>query len=68
MSQNDRGIVWRPRVDGVLLTREATDSVTQGKIAPVPFIASDCDDEGTVFALPTLNITYAHPSYANRII
>ena len=59
MLQSAGGSVWRPRVDGVLLTQEATDSVLQGKIAPVPFIASDCDDEGTVFALPTLNITYA---------
>ncbi|KAG9308831.1 Alpha/Beta hydrolase protein [Chiua virens] len=48
---------WVPRVDGVFLTADPRHLVQQGSVASIPFIASDCDDEGTLFSLSTLNIT-----------
>ncbi|KAJ6554988.1 Alpha/Beta hydrolase protein [Mycena vulgaris] len=48
---------WLPREDGVFLTDNPQRLVQQGKVAPVPFVTGDCDDEGTLFSLSTLNIT-----------
>ncbi|KAJ7844177.1 Alpha/Beta hydrolase protein [Mycena leptocephala] len=39
------------------LTDNPQRLVQQGKVANVPFITGDCDDEGTIFSLSTLNIT-----------
>ncbi|KAJ6554989.1 carotenoid ester lipase precursor [Mycena vulgaris] len=50
-------IAWLPREDGVFLTDNPQRLVQQGKVSPVPFITGDCDDEGTLFSLSTLNIT-----------
>jgi acetylcholinesterase len=50
-------LVWEPRVDGVFLTHSPQKLVLDGKVADIPFIAGDCDDEGTLFALSSLNIT-----------
>ncbi|KAG5734615.1 Lipase 1 [Termitomyces sp. T112] len=50
-------LVWLPREDGVFLTENPQQLVLDGKVANVPFITGDCDDEGTVFSLSTLNIT-----------
>ncbi|KAG6815752.1 hypothetical protein H0H93_009083, partial [Arthromyces matolae] len=50
-------LAFFPRADGVFLTDNPQNLVLQGKVAPVPFITGDCDDEGTLFALSTLNIT-----------
>ncbi|KAJ7268042.1 carotenoid ester lipase precursor [Mycena rebaudengoi] len=36
---------WLPREDG------------QGKVANIPFVTGDCDDEGTLFSFSTLNVT-----------
>ncbi|TDL14968.1 carotenoid ester lipase precursor [Rickenella mellea] len=50
-------LAWQPRVDGVFLTQNPQASVEQGKYAKVPFVSGDCDDEGTLFSLTTLNVT-----------
>jgi len=50
-------LAWLPRVDGVFLTADPQDLVIQGSVANIPFVTGDCDDEGTLFSLTTLNIT-----------
>ncbi|KAH7903320.1 Alpha/Beta hydrolase protein [Hygrophoropsis aurantiaca] len=50
-------LAWQPRVDGVFLKAEPQALVEQGSVADIPFIVGDCDDEGTLFSLSTLNIT-----------
>jgi acetylcholinesterase len=46
-------------VDGTFLTDIPQKLVEEGKIANIPYINGNCDDEGTMFAFSTLNITYA---------
>ncbi|KAF9049515.1 carotenoid ester lipase precursor [Hymenopellis radicata] len=48
---------WMPRTDGIFLTDDAQRLVQQGKIAAVPVVSGDCDDEGTIFSLSQRNIT-----------
>jgi len=48
---------WKPATDGQFITRNPILSVANGQVAKVPFITGDCDDEGTIFSLPVLNIT-----------
>ncbi|KAJ7660449.1 carotenoid ester lipase precursor [Mycena rosella] len=50
-------LTWLPREDGVFLTDNPQRLVQQGKVSNIPFITGDCDDEGTLFSLSTLNIT-----------
>jgi len=50
-------LAWLPRVDGLFLTEDPQVSVNSGKISPIPFVSGDCDDEGTLFSLSTLNLT-----------
>jgi acetylcholinesterase len=50
-------LVWLPRVDGVFLSHSPLKLVLEGKVVNIPFITGDCDDEGTLFALTSLNIT-----------
>ncbi|KAG1727058.1 Alpha/Beta hydrolase protein [Suillus paluster] len=50
-------VAWLPRVDGVFLTADPQELVSQGSVANIPFITGDCDDEGTLFSLSSLNIT-----------
>lgn len=50
-------LAWLPRADGVFLTDNPQALVAQGKVANVPMINGDCDDEGTLFSLSSLNIT-----------
>ncbi|KDR82548.1 hypothetical protein GALMADRAFT_134147 [Galerina marginata CBS 339.88] len=50
-------LAWLPRTDGVFLTDNPQISVQQGKVANIPYITGNCDDEGTLFSLSTLNIT-----------
>ncbi|KDR71926.1 hypothetical protein GALMADRAFT_785342 [Galerina marginata CBS 339.88] len=50
-------LAWPPRADGVFLTDHPQKLVQQGIIANVPFVSGDCDDEGTLFSLSTLNVT-----------
>ncbi|KAJ7464059.1 carotenoid ester lipase precursor [Mycena latifolia] len=48
---------WLPREDGVFLPENPQRLVQQGKVSNVPFVTGDCDDEGTLFSLSTLNLT-----------
>ncbi|KAG2008420.1 carotenoid ester lipase [Coprinopsis cinerea AmutBmut pab1-1] len=50
-------LAWLPRTDGVFLTDDPLKLVQQGKVARVPFVNGNCDDEGTLFSLATLNVT-----------
>ncbi|KAJ7599914.1 carotenoid ester lipase precursor [Mycena floridula] len=50
-------LAWLPRADGVFLTDNPQRLVQAGQVANVPFVSGDCDDEGTLFSLSTLNIT-----------
>ncbi|KAF9049528.1 carotenoid ester lipase precursor [Hymenopellis radicata] len=50
-------VAWMPRTDGIFLTDDAQRLVQQGKIAAVPVVSGDCDDEGTIFSLSQRNIT-----------
>ncbi|GJE92626.1 carotenoid ester lipase precursor [Phanerochaete sordida] len=48
---------WAPLVDGVFLTDDPQKLVARGAIANIPFVNGDCDDEGTLFSIGTLNLT-----------
>ncbi|KAH9038800.1 alpha beta-hydrolase [Lactarius pseudohatsudake] len=50
-------LVWQPRADGVFLTDHPQRLVQQGKVARIPFVAGECDDEGTLFSLSQTNVT-----------
>ncbi|KAG5352839.1 hypothetical protein C0989_000181 [Termitomyces sp. Mn162] len=50
-------LAFLPRPDGDFLTDHPQKLVLEGKIAKIPFITGSCDDEGTPFALSSLNIT-----------
>ncbi|KAH9891908.1 carotenoid ester lipase precursor [Cubamyces lactineus] len=50
-------LAWLPRADGTFLTDTPQQLVQKGSVASVPFVTGDCDDEGTLFSLSTLNIT-----------
>ncbi|THH21429.1 hypothetical protein EW146_g170 [Bondarzewia mesenterica] len=50
-------LAWLPRVDGIFLEDKPFSLVQQGSVANIPFITGDCDDEGTLFSLSTLNVT-----------
>ncbi|KAN0139659.1 Alpha/Beta hydrolase fold [Lactarius tabidus] len=50
-------LAWLPRVDGVFLTEPPQYSVLRGHVANVPLITGNCDDEGTLFSISTMNIS-----------
>ncbi|KAF7332685.1 Carotenoid ester lipase precursor [Mycena kentingensis (nom. inval.)] len=50
-------LAFRPWTDGEVISREPLLSVVGKKYARVPFISGDADDEGTIFAFSTTNIT-----------
>ncbi|KAI3620784.1 carotenoid ester lipase precursor [Moniliophthora roreri] len=50
-------LAWLPRADGKFLTDAPQKLVQQGKVAKIPIVSGDCDDEGTLFSLSTLNVT-----------
>ncbi|KAJ3486538.1 hypothetical protein NLI96_g4178 [Meripilus lineatus] len=50
-------LAWLPRADGVFLRDAPQSLVSQGSVANIPFVTGDCDDEGTLFALSSLNVT-----------
>ncbi|KAH8977833.1 carotenoid ester lipase precursor [Lactarius akahatsu] len=41
-------LAWQPRVDGKFLADVPQKVVQQGKVARIPFVTGDCDDEGTL--------------------
>ncbi|KAF8833187.1 alpha/beta-hydrolase [Paxillus ammoniavirescens] len=50
-------LAWEPRVDGVFLSDDPHKLIQQGPVADIPFVNGGCDDEGTLLAIATLNIT-----------
>ncbi|KAI9442990.1 alpha beta-hydrolase [Lactarius indigo] len=50
-------LAWQPLADGEFLTDHPQKLVQQGKVAKIPFVAGECDDEGTLFSLSNANIT-----------
>ncbi|KAI9440698.1 carotenoid ester lipase precursor [Lactarius indigo] len=50
-------LAWLPRLYGVFLTRPTQYSVLLGDVANVAMITGNCDGEGTLFAVSTINIT-----------
>ncbi|KAJ7238856.1 carotenoid ester lipase precursor [Mycena haematopus] len=56
-SYRSLSLLWLPRVDGDVLVRNPPQSIAQGAFAKVPFLSGDCDDEGTLFAFSSTNVT-----------
>ncbi|KAF5328571.1 hypothetical protein D9758_017735 [Tetrapyrgos nigripes] len=56
-SYQSLNLAWLPRADGVFLTDAPQKLVEQGKVAKIPIVSGDCDDEGTLFSFSTLNVT-----------
>ncbi|KAJ6522015.1 Alpha/Beta hydrolase protein, partial [Mycena capillaripes] len=50
-------LVWGPRVDGDIIVRYPATSVIQGAFAKIPRMIGGVDDEGTLFAFSSLNVT-----------
>ncbi|KAJ3729396.1 Alpha/Beta hydrolase protein [Lentinula raphanica] len=50
-------LAWLPRADGVFLSDDPQKLVQQGQVATIPIVSGDCDDEGTLFSLASLNDT-----------
>ncbi|KAI0030227.1 alpha beta-hydrolase [Vararia minispora EC-137] len=48
---------WNPAADGVTIPAPFQKMVLHSKIADVPLISGDCDDEGTLFSLGNSNLT-----------
>lgn len=48
---------FTPRTDGTFLTDDPFTLFKQNKVAPVPIISGNMEDEGSLFALLTLNAT-----------
>ncbi|KAH9073423.1 carotenoid ester lipase precursor [Lactarius deliciosus] len=48
-SYQSLALAWQPRIDGVFLVGDPQKLVQQGKVARIPFVAGECDDEGTLF-------------------
>ncbi|KAJ8490001.1 hypothetical protein ONZ51_g2565 [Trametes cubensis] len=49
---------WMPHADGLFLTDNPQRLAQEGKIANIPFVIGACEDEGTLFSLANLNITF----------
>ncbi|KDQ24063.1 hypothetical protein PLEOSDRAFT_1009757, partial [Pleurotus ostreatus PC15] len=51
-------LAWIPRVDGDLIKEEPYTLIRRKAYVKVPFITGNCDDEGTLFSLSNMNITF----------
>ncbi|KAK7007573.1 carboxylic ester hydrolase [Favolaschia claudopus] len=67
-------LVWTPRIDEDAVMRDPWLSVRAGAYAKIPIAAGTCEDEGTLFALSSLNVTtdaqfseYVHSNYFPNI-
>jgi len=47
---------WQPRVDGKLLSDAPLHLIEAGKVANIPFMSGDLDDEGTVLSMSATSI------------
>ncbi|KAI0052056.1 sterol esterase [Auriscalpium vulgare] len=50
-------LAWQPRIDGDLILLNPQTSVSWGLYNKIPLLSGDCDDEGPVFSLSSVNIT-----------
>ena len=50
-------LAWIPRVDGVILADDSQKLIQEGKVACIPFVTGDCDDEEAVYSIPSPNVT-----------
>jgi acetylcholinesterase len=50
-------LAWLPRVDGTFLTEPPQYAVVRGHVSNVPMLTGNCDDEGSLFSLSSLNVT-----------
>ncbi|KAJ6517247.1 carotenoid ester lipase precursor [Mycena vitilis] len=57
LSYRSLSLVWGPRVDGDIIVRSPSTSVVHGAFAKVPILMGGVDDEGTLFALSSTNVT-----------
>ncbi|KAH9968428.1 carotenoid ester lipase precursor [Lactifluus volemus] len=57
LSRQGLALAWLPRVDGVFLTEPPQQAVVDGRVADVPIITGNCDDEGTLFSIGSLDVT-----------
>lgn len=48
---------YMPRVDGDFLTEPPQYAVLRGHVADVPMITGNCDDEGSLFSVASLNVS-----------
>ncbi|CCM05063.1 uncharacterized protein FIBRA_07269 [Fibroporia radiculosa] len=48
---------WVPRIDNDLFSRSPQKSYQLGLYAHIPLLTGDCDDEGTLFSLTSVNVT-----------
>jgi len=59
-SEKSLVLSWPPRADGEFLTKPPYELVAEGKIAQVPLVTGNVDDEGTLFSLaPVDDVTNA---------
>ncbi|KAJ6555672.1 Alpha/Beta hydrolase protein [Mycena vulgaris] len=49
--------IWAPHVDGDIVVQNPVLSVSESAFTKIPIMTGDCDDEGTIFAFGTTNIT-----------
>ncbi|KAF5314859.1 hypothetical protein D9619_007082 [Psilocybe cf. subviscida] len=56
-SFNSLQLAWEPTIDGMVIKRDPMISVQKRLFSKVPIISGNCDDEGTLFATSTTNIT-----------
>ncbi|KAF9042864.1 alpha/beta-hydrolase, partial [Hymenopellis radicata] len=61
-------LAWLPRTDGVLFSDNPQRLVEQGKVANIPFVIGNCDDEGTIFSLSQRNITCHFRAYVHEVM
>ncbi|PPR05606.1 hypothetical protein CVT26_009127 [Gymnopilus dilepis] len=50
-------LAWSPRADGIFLPDNPQRLLQQGKVATIPVVSGNVDDEGTIFSLSSTNIT-----------
>ncbi|KII91038.1 hypothetical protein PLICRDRAFT_554187 [Plicaturopsis crispa FD-325 SS-3] len=50
-------LAWLPRADGIFLKEDPQVLVASGSVANIPIVSGNCDDEGTLFSLSSLNVT-----------
>lgn len=50
-------LAWQPYADGEFLRDDPQKLVQQGKVANIPFVSGEVEDEGTLFSFSQTNVT-----------